>query len=58
MLSIISADVPEAVWDQTKKIIVVPLGLTEQEICQQMVRLFCERDLCGHNHAAEQGAPG
>lgn len=49
-MRIFRADVPEPIWDQIKGIMVVPEGLTETQVYQTMVRLICERNLCGHGH--------
>ena len=48
-LTIVSADVPEPVYDSQRRIMVMPIGLTETEQYHAMVALLCERGECGHS---------
>jgi hypothetical protein len=48
-LKIVSADVPEPVYDSQRRIMVMPLGLTQTEKYHAMVTLLCEKGECGHS---------
>jgi hypothetical protein len=50
-MKIIRAEVPEPVYDQHQRIMVMPAGLTDAQVTEQMLRLLCERGECGHEPA-------